>query len=880
MTKINTIYLISHVHTDIGYTDHQEVLFRQQCDYIDRAIELCEATSDYPVEARYHWTCEVSSMVERYMHSRPASQIDRFLRLNAEGRIAVSGMQYHWTPMLSPAAMARSLYPVMRLRKDYGVRITAGMQCDVDGASWLWADLLPAIGIKGLTMSINAYRGDRPDPDLTAFWWEGPGGNRLLTFNGPHYAYGIFFYGMGNLPYAREILPKALSKLEAREDYPYDFLYAQATHPALPDNGPPFEALSDFVRDWNDSEGSPRIVFTTVDGFLDMLHERYGATSPTWRGDWADWWADGVGSSAYETAVNRTSEALLPALDLLATQVDGLDPDLIEQTYHDISLYDEHTWGSFNSINQPDSPFTRAQFNRKAGFAYTGYANLHDQLAKAGRKFARATTGKTPEGDVWREWRQGAPRDATADDSNVRFLIINPLSWACSFSNSLPSDSAGGAPYNFLEGAFIRNYRDSYPQSIAEGRNNRPDNSSVLHAQLPAFGYQVIAPSPAMKPDGAVMGEGWMENVWYRIQVDPETGGLLSWRDKEQGRELASQKSAWRLGQYVYESIDDPLDRDALFDGDFTKEGYGTQLKNARLRRQSVTSVQVGPALDDGLSIGIEVVMTAPGARSVRVRYALPHDEKALHVDFVVDKEPVTAAEAVYVMFPFALEQPTFHLDLNGVPLEVDDEQLPGSCRDWYGIQRWAEVSDVASSIVMAPVDAPLVQLGAIQTGRWAADLQAPEATLVAWPLNNYWTTNFQASQGGELLFRYRFTTMPTYDPAAASRFAAGHLVPPIIVRVPGAELSAGGQFMTVEPEGVADVQLKRAADGRGLIARAFNLTAEAQTIRLNFPEHMPTNANLCSPIEDDGEALAVVNGSITLAIPSRSLASARIIFS
>jgi len=42
--------------------------------------------------------------------------------------------------------MVRSLYPMMRLRRDYGLRISSAMQCDVNGASWLWADLLPAVG--------------------------------------------------------------------------------------------------------------------------------------------------------------------------------------------------------------------------------------------------------------------------------------------------------------------------------------------------------------------------------------------------------------------------------------------------------------------------------------------------------------------------------------------------------------------------------------------------------------------------------------------------------------------------------------------------------------------------------------------------------------
>ena len=162
MPKIKRIYLISHTHTDIGYTDHQDTVFRQHLEFIDQAIELGEATADYPEEARYKWTCEVTSFVERYFHSRPAKQIDRFLELHRRGQMAVAGMQYHWTPLLSTAAMLRSLMPVARLRQDYGLEIGTAMQCDVNGVSWLWADLLPAIGINTLTMSINMHRGRRP----------------------------------------------------------------------------------------------------------------------------------------------------------------------------------------------------------------------------------------------------------------------------------------------------------------------------------------------------------------------------------------------------------------------------------------------------------------------------------------------------------------------------------------------------------------------------------------------------------------------------------------------------------------------------------------------------------------------------------------------
>ena len=46
MTKIERIYIISHTHTDLGYTDLQDVVARQQLGFIDQAIErICTRES-------------------------------------------------------------------------------------------------------------------------------------------------------------------------------------------------------------------------------------------------------------------------------------------------------------------------------------------------------------------------------------------------------------------------------------------------------------------------------------------------------------------------------------------------------------------------------------------------------------------------------------------------------------------------------------------------------------------------------------------------------------------------------------------------------------------------------------------------------------------
>ena len=52
MGKIDTIYVCNHSHTDIGFTDYQDVCFRQHAEFIDQALDLIEATDGYPGRKR------------------------------------------------------------------------------------------------------------------------------------------------------------------------------------------------------------------------------------------------------------------------------------------------------------------------------------------------------------------------------------------------------------------------------------------------------------------------------------------------------------------------------------------------------------------------------------------------------------------------------------------------------------------------------------------------------------------------------------------------------------------------------------------------------------------------------------------------------------
>ncbi len=875
MPKINTIYIVNHSHTDIGFTDYQDLCFRQHGEFIDQALDLIEQTQDYPEDARYRWVCEVTGTTERYLRGASETQVQRFKHWHDAGYIDIGGMQYNLTPMLNVEQMQRSLYPVRRLRDEYGLTIESAMQCDVDGVSWRFADLLPAIGIDFLTMAVNPIRGGVPKPMPGAFWWDGPAGGRILVWNGLHYLFGRSIARFGDWNHVDASLPPILAQLEADERYPFDFLYCQSTHPMRVDNGPPDPRMPDFVRDWNAQGREPRLAFTTPSAFARLLREQAGDMLEVRTGDWLDWWSDGVASSAYETGVSRrTHEQLLMAETIgswLAANGDPpWRPERAAHVYEQATLYDEHTWGAFASIDAPSALWTRGQWNHKAGYAYRASAEANDLLARASRGFAETVADLAPDG----RFNLGdlAPETAYPHAVADELLIINSLPWERTVIVDEPEHRGGAAPAGVLESFF--------PREVPWGGLKPETPLRRVTATVPAFGYAVVPMSQTPGNDDLKAAPGVIENACYRIRVDPETGGLAEWHDKTLRHDFASTYRGWRIGQYVYERVDSPEGRNALVVGDFSMEDFGYWRTDTPWQRQTVESVTVEePVLEQGrVSIGVRI--TAPGIRGGRCVYSLDSQQRSLAIDWVLDKVHERGIEAVFIAFPFALEVPDFRADLNGVACTPDVDQIEGSVRDWYPVQRWVDVSDGTHGVTFTPLDAPLVQVGGITTGRTPAKTPPEGPTLMSWALHNHWMVNFKATQGGEIPLRYRLTTHEgTCDDAAAARFGDEAATPPVVLRDYAATGARSGQFLNLNGNDDVLLHAKPAENGDGIILRLQNLTEEPTQTPIRFTGPRPASATITSPVERDRDALPLDGASLTVPLSARGLQSVRVRF-
>ena len=153
-----------------------------------------------------------------------------------------------------------------------------------------------------------------------------------------------------------------------------------------------------------------------------------------------------------------------------------------------------------------------------------------------------------------------------------------------------------------------------------------------------------------------------------------------------------------------------------------------------------------------------------------------------------------------------------------------------------------------------------------------------PDASnmLLAWPMNNYWNTNFRASQPGFIRLRYEMTSFSAFNPAKCSRFAQASMLPfewhPLvndceIKRERLVEITGGHNMVQL-------LQMKRSEDEKGIVERIYNHSEELESVQISLPEAQITKAFLCDLLETRAEDLVVKNSKIDLKISSRGVVS------
>lgn len=772
--KKRTLYLIHHSHTDIGYTDRQEKIERYHVDFIKQAIVLAEAGSEF------HWTCETFWAVERFLEEASAEWVSRFEIAVRRGSIELSGSYLNMTELIDDVILTRMLQKATEYGRSLGVEVKSAMTADINGYSWGFANCLADAGMENLFSCVHTHHGMFPlFRKQTPFWWETEDRKRILVWSGDHYMLGndlgvaplsLHSYNIrdelapppepeNHWHIAETRISRYLNNLDA-EGYAWDFVPVMVSG-LITDNAPPNGQIVDFVREWNEKYGTQvEMRISTLQSFFDLLRQ-HGKDIPVYKGDWPDWWADGVSSTAAHTQVMRQAQRTLRAVRLLDPQSAIAGEVTVAKAEYNVMMYAEHTWGYSSSVYEPWNPLVQALNLRKDAYA-----------AEAGRLSGIALDRvMAAKGEI-------SPELARP----LRFKVVNPHPWACMDIVQLPIDyweypklKSGLKVMDESSGNVIAHQ----VHSVARGKNvcvqvslqpgeektffiqpakeqpTTTTNNLVLHG---ADGVSDLSPMTLIHEKPRLyLTETGLETPYVRISW--EVGlGITEWTNVQTGQSLLRNDRDHNPFTPVYEVT--PADHANDMTG--VRFRMGRNRKGNHAVRTAGRLVKTKRAASGLLFSTVELLYEVPGASHYSMLLTAYADSPRVDVAVRLHKDSVWEPENLYIALPFGFGDANateLWIEKTGSVLRPRRDQLPGTGTDFYCIQEGLAYVQDGRGLSIAMPDTPIIQLGPLEHQprllQGHPDLENDKAHLYSWALNNYWETNFKASIGGFYEFRY-----------------------------------------------------------------------------------------------------------------------------
>jgi alpha-mannosidase len=842
-----TVFVVPHEHLDIGFTDYPDKVAELHSQAVDGVLDLL------PTHPEFRWTLDGSWVAEQYLKGRSPQKQDQFLQSIRDGKITLP-MQYanQHTGVASLEGLIRSLYPSAALAREHSLPLGAAHITDVPSYSWSYASILHDAGVKYFAAASNSWRApvvlQGRWNEKSPFYWEGPDGGRVLMWYSRAYLQlSTMFATPQRLDAVKDALPVFL---QAYSGAGY-IANAAIIFGSQLENTALNKDQADLVRNWQARYAWPRLQFANFAEAMSNIEQQFHGKLPVFRGDFGSYWEDGFASDSFHTAMHRQNQQRILTAEKFGSIPAVLDPSLrpdesiLALAWKNTLLFDEHTWTYVGATTQPDNQQTIGQLALK-----------------------RAETTNTSEAitrSIHRSWAQFesflGPKDAS-------LAVFNSLNWRR--SGFVEMDLPDG------QGLFDTvTHREVPSETLFVGRSTPLPGFGggyrrvrFLASDIPATGYKLFALRPANesrstsdKSERATQSDTTIENSYYRVTMDPASGAIGSIWDKQLNRELVDTKSPYRFGAYVYVTGADDMPNNSLYR--FGAVLHPPSLTPTAASKCRIVSVQRAPY---GTVITLE--SSAPHTPSIQTQITLLDSVKRIEFRYDIKKESVLSKEAVYIAFPFAVENPRFTYESQTGWIDPAKDELPGGSREWHAVNHWAAVSGDGVSAAIIPRDAPLVNFGDIVRGNWPREFRPKTSTIFSWLMSNYWGTNFAPAQGGDFTFRFDLVSAEKLDPAQLTR-TGWEAMTPLESDVVSAAFTSGplpateGSLLQVDNPNVAVVTWKRAENAQGSILRLTELAGHEQRVRVSSPFFKVESARDSSILEEQGAVLEVAEGQL-----------------
>ena len=414
----------------------------------------------------------------------------------------------------------------------------------------------------------------------------------------------------------------------------------------------------------------------------------------------------------------------------------------VEKMLKDLCLFDEHTWGANNSVSQPDSLDTYAQYAEKSLLAYRPMGHAEWLLGQR----ARTHCAGLPEGlYITNTARQPFSGWASFQGSALR---------AGSRSLQDPKTGASIAIEKQKGGDLARFWVEKLP----------PTTTFALNLSTAEAAPVAAAPGPEVRTDDL----GWPRFALWNGMKSP----LF---DAE-------------LGDFVAVNVALPADRSIVNKIQSTKD----QDKRAEIRAAGLRQTRASAGAAKAQETPHTLVYTQPfehaSLSSASRTLELWKREPRARLTVRLDRLSSLAPEAFYIGFSLPVQNVMPVFSNGGIPFVPYRDQLEGTCRDYYAIDGWARYDTPEGQWLWVTRDAPLVTVGGPHTLVRRQDAPPDTHRVMAMVFDNFWHTNFVANSHGELEFQFELVWREKLPDAA--ELAATLVSEPVLVLNPAAKAS------------------------------------------------------------------------------------------
>lgn len=779
MKKPFKLFVIHHSHTDIGYTERQEKITKFHVEFIKQAIEISEriASGEKPEWAGFCWTCESFWGVEQFLNKVDENWKKRFEEAIKRGHIEVAGNYLNMTEMVDEYVLKSNLQKSMDYCNAIGVELDTGMTADINGYSWGYPQALLDVGIKNFFSCVHTHHGMFPlRRKQTPFWWETKKGERLLVWSGDHYHTGnalgiqprvIWSKNEDNQWCFHEEIEKELEQtnkkireymgLLEKQNYAYDFLPIMIS--GLPtDNAPPSPYIMLLINAWNKKYGDDiQIEMTSLHQFFEHLRKET-IEIPVYRGDWPDWWADGVSSTPGQTKLFREAQRRLRVVRQLNETEKCIPEEKIKEIEYNLMMYAEHTWGYSSSIWEPWNTMVNTLGLRKDMYATKAHLDVSEALDSITEVKGEQSlsTGRALAYKVINPFKYAITDVAKIyiDFWEVPFLEEGFEVIRQSDGKSIPyqlEHVARGTEIN------IHVSMDANEEQEFYINYNKKDNPQDVYYPLLAADRvkDLVLFEDEKEEDKINIDQNGLETEIIRISWS-EKEGINSWYNKKIGKEMLRGDRHYGAFSPIYEITPNEKNEHV----GVHRNNMGRNRKGINAKRAEGRLVHVNILSNSSLFAKVELTYDLPGTTIFSLLLTAYKDIPRVDVEARMNKESVWEPENIYIALPFTTgEEEVLWAEKTGTIFRPRIDQLPGTGTDFYSLQEGMAYTAKDHGMIIATPDVPLIQMGTLAHKPIVLHEEDKAVGdgdhLYSWVMNNFWETNFKASLAGFYEFKY-----------------------------------------------------------------------------------------------------------------------------